>query len=149
MPREDRREAIGGSGVTDSSRPTPAHRTRCRIADGHRACRLRRRCCSVSLGPPLRLLFRLDPEGPFSGGRRTLGRISKRGDTYIRMLLIHGARAVLFAAQSKSDPDRFRAWALDVQCRRGHNKAATAVANKMARIIWAVWKFGKPFESSS
>ena len=49
-------------------------------------------------------------------------------------------------AKIKSDPDRFRLWALDVQRRRGHNKAAVAVANKMARIVWAVWKFGKPFE---
>jgi transposase len=89
----------------------------------------------------------LTPREHSSGGRRTLGRISKRGDVYLRMLLIHGARAVLWGAKSKSDPDRFRRWALDVQRRRGHNKAATAVANKMARIVWAVWKFGKPFES--
>lgn len=65
------------------------------------------------------------------------------------MLLIHGARAVLRGAQPKSGPDRFCRWALDVQRRRGHNKAAVAVANKMARIVWAVWKFGKPFESRS
>jgi transposase len=86
----------------------------------------------------------LTPREHSSGGRRSLGRIRKRGDTYIRMLLIHGARAVLWGAQSKADPDRFRAWALNVQRRRGHNKAATAVANKIARVIWAVWKFGKP-----
>jgi transposase len=64
------------------------------------------------------------------------------------MLLIHGARAVLRGAQAKSDPDRFRIWALDVQRRRGHNKAAVAVANKMARIVWAVWTTGEPFRSS-
>ena len=87
----------------------------------------------------------LTPREHSSGGRRTLGRISKRGDAYLRMLLIHGARAVLWAAKSKTDPDRFRIWALDIQSRRGHNKAAIAVANKMARMVWAVWKFGKPF----
>ncbi len=38
---------------------------------------------------------------------------------------------------------------LEIQRRRGHNKAAVAVANKMARIVWAVWKFGKPFQSRS
>jgi transposase len=91
----------------------------------------------------------LTPREHSSGGRRTLGRISKRGDVYLRMLLIHGARSVLWGAQSKSPPDRFRSWALDVQHRRGHNKAATAVANKLARIHWAVWKFGKPFEPRS
>ena len=89
----------------------------------------------------------LTPREHSSGSRRQLGRISKRGDVYLRMLLIHGARAVLWGAKSKSDPDRFRLWALEVQQRRGHNKAAIAVANKMARIVWAVWKFAKPFES--
>jgi len=89
----------------------------------------------------------LTPREHSSGGRRSLGRISKRGDVYLRMLLIHGARAVLRGAQPKADPDRFRRWALEVQKRRGHNKAATAVANKMARIVWAVWKSGKPFRS--
>ena len=91
----------------------------------------------------------LTPREHSSGGRRQLGRISKRGDVYLRMLLIHGARAVLWGAKAKSDPDRFRLWALEVQRRRGHNKAAVAVANKMARMVWAVWKFGKPFESRS
>ena len=91
----------------------------------------------------------LTPREHSSGGRRRLGRISKQGDVYLRMLLIHGARAVLWSAKSKSDPGRFFSWALDVEQRRGHNKAATAVANKMARIVWAVWKFGKPFQSPS
>ena len=89
----------------------------------------------------------LTPREHSSGAGRRLGRISKRGDAYLRMLLIHGARAVLVGAQSKSGPDRFRSWAIDLQRRRGHNKAAVAVANKLARIVWAVWKSGKPFES--
>ena len=89
----------------------------------------------------------LTPREHSSGGRRRLGRISKCGDVYIRMLLIHGARAVLWAAKSKAQPDRFRAWAVDIEKRRGHNKAAIAVANKMARIVWAVWKFGRSFET--
>ncbi len=77
----------------------------------------------------------LTPREHSSGGRRSFGRISKRGDVYLWMLLIHGARAVLWAAKSKADPDRFRSWALDVQKRRGHNKAAIAVANKMATLL--------------
>src|SRR5262249_46537321 len=89
----------------------------------------------------------LTPREHSGGGRRSLGRISKRGDTYIRMLLIHGARAVLWSAKSKSNPDRFFSWALDIERRCGHNKAAVALANKIARIVWAVWKFGRPFES--
>jgi transposase len=78
------------------------------------------------------------------GGRRRLRRISKQGDIHLRTLLVHGARAVLQGAQPKS-PTRFRAWAAELQRRRGHNKAAVAVANKLARIVWAVWKFGQPF----
>jgi len=89
----------------------------------------------------------LTPREYSSGSRRRLGRISKQGDAYLRTLLIHGARAVLVSAKSKSQPDRFRAWGLEVQHRCGHNKAAVAVANKLARIAWAVWKSGKPFES--
>jgi transposase len=89
----------------------------------------------------------LTPRGHSSGSRRRLGRISKQGDVYLRTLLIHGARAVRVAAGSKSNPDRFFAWALQLQRRCGNNKATIALANKLARIVWAVWKFDKPFES--
>ena len=44
-------------------------------------------------------------------------------------------------------PDRLRAWALKVYSRRGHNKAAVAVANKLARTVWAVWKHNTEFKS--
>ena len=78
-----------------------------------------------------------------------MGRISKQGDAYLRTLLIHGARAVLIGAKSSAQPDRFRTWGLELQSRCGPNKAAVAVANKLARIAWAVWKSGKSFESCS
>ena len=87
----------------------------------------------------------LTPREFSSGAVRRLGRISKRGDAYIRMLLIHGARAVLNAAKRKTGPDRLRAWALRCETRRGHNKAAVALANKMARIAWGVWKQDRVF----
>jgi transposase len=74
-----------------------------------------------------------------SGNTRRLGGISKRGDGYLRTLLIHGARAVLIAAKRAKNPDRLRLWALQLEKRRGHNRAATALANKLARIAWAVW----------
>lgn len=74
-----------------------------------------------------------------SGNTRRLGAISKRGDGYLRMLLIHGARAVLVAAKRSKNPDRLRSWALELEKRRGHNRTATALANKLARIAWAVW----------
>jgi transposase len=88
----------------------------------------------------------LTPREHSTGGRRRLGAISKRGDVYLRMLLIHGARAVLLRAKVMSEPDRLRAWAVKVEARRGHNKAAVAMANKLARIVWAVWKKDVAFE---
>lgn len=71
---------------------------------------------------------------------RRLGGISKRGDVYLRVLLIHGARSVLRAAQTQKKPDRLRTWALGRREQHGYNKAAVALANKLARIVWAVWR---------
>ncbi|PYR07869.1 MAG: hypothetical protein DMF99_21130 [Acidobacteria bacterium] len=87
----------------------------------------------------------LTPRESSTGGRRYLGGISKRGDVYLRCLLTHGARAVLLTAQRTvgRTPQRataFQRWAASVAVRRGHNKAAIAVANKLARMIWAVWR---------
>ena len=89
----------------------------------------------------------LTPGEHSSGLRRRLGRISKHGDVYLRTLLIHGARAVLVAAQRQSNPRGLHRWGLGLQRRIGNNKSAVAIANKMARIVWAVWKSGKPFKS--
>jgi transposase len=81
----------------------------------------------------------LVPREHSSGTCRHLGSITKRGDSYLRTLLTHGARAVLWAAKHDKNPDPLRRWALSVQKRRGHNRAAIALANKLARIAWAVW----------
>ena len=86
--------------------------------------------------------FGLTPKEYSSGSSRRLGRISKRGDRYLRMLLTHGARAVLRAAtvarQVGREIDTLKDWALKVQVRTNHNKAACALANKLARICYAV-----------
>jgi transposase len=79
----------------------------------------------------------LTPRESSSGNVRRLGRITKRGDPYLRTLLIHGARSVLHHAKRHPKPDRLRSWALERERARGHNKAAGAVANKLARIVWA------------
>jgi transposase len=84
----------------------------------------------------------LVPREASSGSQRRLGPITKRGDPYLRTLLIHGARSVLLAAKKGNQNDRLRTWALEVQRRHGHNKAAVALANKMVRIAWAVWVKG-------
>jgi transposase len=85
----------------------------------------------------------LTPRERSSGAHRRLGAISKQGDVYLRCLLTHGARSVLLAAHRAAKRGkaltRLQQWALTVQAHRGHNKATVALANKLARIIWAVW----------
>ncbi|MGH8252366.1 MAG: IS110 family transposase [Steroidobacteraceae bacterium] len=87
-----------------------------------------------------------------SGERRRLGRISKRGDVYLRTLLIHGARAVLNAAlrvaRTGRPLDRLRTWAIATEQRCGYNKATVALANKLARIAWATWKYQRAFDGN-
>jgi len=89
----------------------------------------------------------LTPREHSSGLSRRIGRISKRGNTYLRMLLIHGARSVLRAAKLTEQPDGLRTWALGIAARSGYNTAAVALANKLARIAWRRWRDGQPFES--
>ena len=69
--------------------------------------------------------------------------ISKRGNQHLRSLLVHGARAVVRTAPNKSDPDN--QWVNQLRERRGFNRATVAVANKNARIIWAMLRTGKPY----
>jgi len=87
-----------------------------------------------------------------SGNRRYLGRISKQGDKYLRTLLIHGARSVLIQAQSRSQAaqplNRLQRWAVQLQQRVGHNKAAVGLANKLARICWAVWQHQRDYDGN-
>lgn len=78
----------------------------------------------------------LVPRQHSSGDKRLLMGISKRGDRHLRTLLIHGARSVVRVAQRKTDP--FSQWVNRLRERRGMNRAIVAVANKNARIIWAM-----------
>ena len=78
----------------------------------------------------------LVPRQHSSGGKSVLLGISKRGDRYLRSLLIHGARAVVNAAQKKDDP--LSRWINRLREKRGMNKATVAYANKMARMGWAI-----------
>lgn len=88
----------------------------------------------------------LTPKEASSGLRRRMGRISKRGDTYTRMLLVHGARAALLAAHRVQEPDQLQAWAIRTQRARGHNIATVALANRIVRIAWRVWRDQRPFQ---
>ncbi len=76
------------------------------------------------------------PRHEGTGGKATLGRISKRGDVYLRTLLIHGARAAITAFERK--PDQADGWLKRLLARRNKNIAAVALAAKNARIAWAL-----------
>ena len=83
----------------------------------------------------------LVPSQKGTGGRVQLLGISKRGDTYLRTLLIHGARSVLFHAKSPGP------WISELKTRRPPNVVAVALANKMARLIWAVLAHDRPYRA--
>lgn len=78
----------------------------------------------------------LVPRQYSTGGKPRLGRITKRGDKYLRTLLIHGTRAVIATIDTKED--RLSAWAKELKERRGYKRAAVAMAAKNARIVWAL-----------
>jgi transposase len=85
----------------------------------------------------------LIPQQNSSGGHQKLLGISKRGNTYVRTLLIHGARAIL-SCVDKFDDARSR-WIKALKDRCGFNKACVAIANKQARIIWALLTRGENY----
>jgi transposase len=94
----------------------------------------------------------LTPREHSSGSRRRLGRMSKQGDAYVRMLLIHGARSALNAARRCAQGDRplteLQAWALKRTELAHVNKATVALANKLVRIVWAVWYHERAFNGN-
>lgn len=76
------------------------------------------------------------PRQHSSGGKTQLGRITRRGDSYLRSLLVQGAKSAVFTAHKRSDP--ISRWALALRERSGWQVATVALANKNARILWAV-----------
>lgn len=86
----------------------------------------------------------LTPKKNSSGGKERLLGISKRGDSYVRCLLIHGARAMIRFAKGKDDP--LSRWVLRISATRHPNVAAVALANKIARIAWAMMKNGTDYQ---
>jgi transposase len=87
----------------------------------------------------------LVPRQNSSGGKTNLLGISKRGDVYLRTLLIHGARSVL--RNLNRHPDRAESWLARVAARRNPNIAAVALANKNARTVWALLAHGRDYQS--
>lgn len=88
----------------------------------------------------------LVPRQDSSGGKERLLGISKRGDTYLRTLLIHGARAVL--RQLNRHADQAEGWLARLAARRNPNIAAVALANKNARIVWALLAHGRDYQAN-
>lgn len=78
----------------------------------------------------------LTPKQYSSGGKQKLYGISKRGDKYIRKLLVHGARSVILHSKKKND--KRSEWIKKLNERAGYNKTSVAIANKNARIFWAL-----------
>ena len=85
----------------------------------------------------------LTPRQHSSGGKERLLGISKRGDAYLRTILIHGARSVIWAARHKND--RLSEWVTGLAQRRHPNIAAVALANKTVRIAWAMLRRGTDY----
>jgi len=87
----------------------------------------------------------LVPRQHSTGGKPRLHGISKRGDVSLRTLLIHGARSVLRFAARHADPTT--KWLQGLQARRNANIAAVALANKQARIVWALWAHDREYQA--
>jgi len=86
------------------------------------------------------------PRQHSTGGKTVLLGISKRGDSYLRKMLVNGARSVVNHAHKKDDA--LNVWVTQLVKTRGKNKATVALANKLARIAWAVTVSGKPYQEN-
>ncbi len=99
---------------------------------------------SFKNGRQLAAWLGLVPRQHSTGGKPNLLGISKRGDTYLRTLLIHGARSVVRVAENK--PNHGGSWLGKLMARRSKNVAAVALANKNARIVWALLTHDRDYE---
>jgi transposase len=88
----------------------------------------------------------LVPSQNSSGGKASLGGITKRGDEYLRTLLIQGAKSAVMTAHKRTD--RISQWLVQLLARVGWQKAVVALANKNARILWAVLARGRTFDAN-
>lgn len=95
-------------------------------------------------GPQFGAWLGLTPRQNSSGGKNNLGGITRRGDMYLRTLLIQGAKSVVWTAHKRDDP--ISRWVHGLREKHGWQKAAVALANKNARILWAVMTKGQAFD---
>lgn len=97
-------------------------------------------------GAQLSAWIGLTPRQRSSGGKSNLGGITKRGDTYLRTLLIQGAKSAVMTAHRRQD--KISQWAVALRERSGWQRAVVALANKNARILWAVMTRGEAFDAN-
>jgi transposase len=95
-------------------------------------------------GRDLAVSLGLTPKQHSTGGKERLLGISKRGDPYLRSLLVHGGRAALYAARNKDD--RLSVWVTNLAARSHPNVAAVAWANKTARMAWSMIRHGTDYQ---
>lgn len=88
----------------------------------------------------------LTPRQHSSGGKSNLGGVTKRGDSYLRSLLVQGAKAAVLTGKHNQDP--ISQWAIALRQRSGWQKAVVALANKNARILWALMVHERPYEAA-
>jgi len=100
---------------------------------------------SFENGRQLAAWLGLVPRQHSTGGKQTLLGISKRGDCYLRTLLIHGARAVIRVSERKIE--QAESWLTRIVGRRNKNVATVALANKNARIVWALLAHNREYQS--
>jgi transposase len=96
-------------------------------------------------GPQFGAWLGLTPRQNSSGGKNNLGGITRRGDMYLRTLLIQGAKSVVWSAHKRDDP--ISRWVHGLREKHDWQKAAVALANKNARILWAVMTRGQAFDA--
>lgn len=89
----------------------------------------------------------LVPRQQSSGNKTRLLGISKRGDCYLRKILVHGARSTVYRSKKKTDSRS--QWVTNVASRRGSNKACVALANKNVRIAWSIMKKGESYRQAA
>ena len=91
----------------------------------------------------------ITPRQHSTGGKARLGRITRRGDAYLRTLLVQGARSALQAATRVTPERRTRlaAWIATTYARIGYHKTLVAIANKHARLIWALLTRDEPLRA--
>ena len=110
--------------------------------------RHRHRCADFKNGRQFAAWQGVVPRQDSSGGKTRLGRITKRGDSYLRGLLTQGARSALQAALDKEPPlrTRLQCWIVQLHARVGYHKTLVAIANQHARMIWAILAKGEAYD---